>query len=72
MSGGAMTAALAVADLTLAIGGISVVDGVGFSIAPGEVMALVGECGCGKSLTAQALLRLLPRQVKQTAGTDRA
>jgi oligopeptide/dipeptide ABC transporter ATP-binding protein len=68
MSGSSMTAALAVADLTLAIGGISVVEGVGFSIAPGEVMALVGESGCGKSLTAHALLRLLPREVKQTAG----
>jgi peptide/nickel transport system ATP-binding protein len=68
MSGGATTPALAVADLTLDIGGVSVVEGVRFSIAPGEVMALVGESGCGKSLTAQALLRLLPRQVKQTAG----
>ena len=68
MSGGVMTAALAVADLTLAIGGVSVVDAVGFSIAPGEVMALVGESGCGKSITAQALMRLLPRPVRQTAG----
>ena len=68
MSGDAMMAALAVADLTLAIGGVSVVDAVGFSIAPGEVMALVGESGCGKSLTAQALLRLLPRQVHQIRG----
>jgi peptide/nickel transport system ATP-binding protein len=68
MSGAAMTAALAVTDLTLAIGSVSVVDAVGFSIAPGEVMALVGEGGCGKSLTAQALLRLLPRQVHQIGG----
>ncbi|HTI79215.1 MAG TPA: ABC transporter ATP-binding protein [Acetobacteraceae bacterium] len=68
MSGSAITPALAVDDLTLAIGGVSVVDAVGFSIAPGEVMALVGESGCGKSLTAQAMLRLLPRQVKQAAG----
>jgi oligopeptide/dipeptide ABC transporter ATP-binding protein len=55
-------------DLTLRIGGVSVVDGLGFRIAPGEVMALVGESGCGKSLTALALLRLLPRPVKQSAG----
>jgi peptide/nickel transport system ATP-binding protein len=63
-----MTAALAVSDLSLAIGGVSVVEGVGFSIARGEVMALVGESGCGKSLTAQAIMRLLPRQVRQTSG----
>lgn len=60
--------ALEVADLTLAIGGINVVDGIAFHVAPGEVMALVGESGCGKSLTAQALMRLLPRVVRQTAG----
>ena len=63
-----MSAALEVSDLRLAIGGVNVVDGIAFSVAPGEVMALVGESGCGKSLTAQALLRLLPRQVRQTGG----
>jgi peptide/nickel transport system ATP-binding protein len=36
------------------------VDGVGFSIARGETFALLGESGCGKSMTALALLRLLP------------
>ena len=60
--------ALAVSGLTLAIGGVSVVDDLAFSVAPGEVMALVGESGCGKSLTAQALMRLLPRVVRQIAG----
>ena len=63
-----MSVALQVSDLRLAIGGVNVVDGIAFSVAPGEVMALVGESGCGKSLTAQALLRLLPRQVRQTGG----
>jgi oligopeptide/dipeptide ABC transporter ATP-binding protein len=63
-----MSAALEVSGLTLAIGGVPVVDGVGFSVAPGEVLALVGESGCGKSITAQALMRLLPRAVRQTAG----
>jgi oligopeptide/dipeptide ABC transporter ATP-binding protein len=63
-----MNAALDVSDLTLAIGGVPVVDGVGFSVAQGEVMALVGESGCGKSITAQALMRLLPRAVRQTSG----
>ncbi len=36
------------------------VDGVSFSIARGELLALVGESGCGKSLTSLALLRLVP------------
>ena len=36
------------------------VDGVSFSLARGELLALVGESGCGKSLTSLALLRLVP------------
>jgi peptide/nickel transport system ATP-binding protein len=51
---------LDVTDLTIEIGGASVVDGVSFNVALGEVVALVGESGCGKSLTAFALLGLLP------------
>jgi peptide/nickel transport system ATP-binding protein len=51
---------LDVTDLTIDIGGVSVVDGVSFNVAVGEVVALVGESGCGKSLTAFALLGLLP------------
>ena len=37
------------------------VDGVSFTIAAGETVCLVGESGCGKSMTALALLRLVPR-----------
>lgn len=36
------------------------VDSVSFSLMPGETLALLGESGCGKSLTALALMRLLP------------
>ncbi|HEX5004990.1 MAG TPA: ABC transporter ATP-binding protein [Gemmatimonadales bacterium] len=36
------------------------VDGVSFSLARGELLAVVGESGCGKSLTALSLLRLVP------------
>ncbi|MGH9059478.1 MAG: ABC transporter ATP-binding protein, partial [Acidimicrobiales bacterium] len=41
-------------------GPVLAVAGASFSIAPGEVLALVGESGCGKSMTAMSILRLLP------------
>ena len=41
--------------------GIShVLDGIDLSLDPGETLGLVGETGCGKSITAKAVLRLLP------------
>ena len=36
------------------------VDGVSFAIGKGETLAVVGESGCGKSVTSMAILRLLP------------
>jgi peptide/nickel transport system ATP-binding protein len=62
-------AVLAVEDLTIQIEGHAVVDGVSFTVAAGEVMALVGESGCGKSLTALALLGLLPDAASLTRGS---
>lgn len=51
---------LQVDRLCVSFGAKPVVDDVSFSIAPGEKLALVGESGSGKTVTALALLRLLP------------
>jgi oligopeptide/dipeptide ABC transporter ATP-binding protein len=44
------------------------VDGVSLALAPGEVLGIVGESGCGKSLTALSVLRLIPDPPGRIAG----
>jgi peptide/nickel transport system ATP-binding protein len=65
-------AALKVEDLELAylVRGIPrpVLRGVSFEIRPGESYGLVGESGCGKSTTAYAAVRYLPRNARITGG----
>ncbi|MFD7160585.1 dipeptide/oligopeptide/nickel ABC transporter permease/ATP-binding protein [Kribbella sp. NPDC059898] len=56
---------LRVQDLTISFpkrhDGVNVVDGVSFDVRPGEVVGLIGESGCGKSLTSLATIGLEPR-----------
>ncbi|KQR43306.1 hypothetical protein ASF87_15990 [Microbacterium sp. Leaf161] len=56
-----MTAALELEGLRIDFGGIPVVNGVSLSVARGECVAIVGESGAGKSVTARALLGLAPQ-----------
>ncbi|MCB2148177.1 MAG: ABC transporter ATP-binding protein [Deltaproteobacteria bacterium] len=48
-------------DFPSSRGRVRILEGVNFSLYPGEILALVGETGCGKSVTAKSILNLLPR-----------
>lgn len=49
-------------------GSVRAVDGVSFSIKPGEKVGIVGESGCGKSVTALSIMRLIPQPPGVYAG----
>jgi oligopeptide transport system ATP-binding protein len=66
---------LAVDDLRVQFwtrrGTVYAVNGISFDIAAGETLGIVGESGCGKSVTSLALLGLLPRAGRVPTGTAR-
>ena len=67
-----MSELLSVESLTTSLrNGVRIVDDISFSIKASETFALLGESGCGKSMTALSLLRLLPDGVVHAGGTAR-
>ena len=63
---------LSVEDLTVSFEGsrgvVRILEGIDFTLYPGEVLALVGETGCGKSVTAKSLLDLIPQLSRHRTG----
>ncbi len=58
---------LSVANLRIGFdAGVDIVDGISFDVRPGEVLGLVGESGCGKSLTALTVMGLQPGNARVT------
>jgi oligopeptide/dipeptide ABC transporter ATP-binding protein len=70
--GGAAAPLLSVRDLRVRFftdeGMVRAVDGVSFGVFPGQVVGIVGESGCGKSVTARAILQIVEEPGRITAG----
>ena len=59
---------LSFANLRVSIGGrTEAVRGMSLSVARGETHCMVGESGCGKSISALSVMNLLPRGITRTA-----
>src|SRR6186997_692719 len=56
------------ASFRLDEGTVRAVDGVSFDVFPGQVVGIVGESGCGKSVTMRAILQLIDPPGRITAG----
>ena len=49
-------------------GTVKAVDGVSFDLYPGRTLGIVGESGCGKSMTARSILRIIDRPGRIVGG----
>jgi peptide/nickel transport system ATP-binding protein len=56
-------------EIRLRKGTVHAVDGISLTVAPGECLGIVGESGCGKSMTALSVMRLLPSGGHIAAGS---
>src|SRR5258707_9294214 len=69
------TPLLSVRDLRVSValdeGLVRAVDGTSFDVMPGQVLGVVGESGCGKSVTMRAILQLVERPGRITSGEIR-
>ncbi|WP_209425422.1 ABC transporter ATP-binding protein [Pararhodobacter sp. SW119] len=65
-------AVLRVEDLSIRFAGqpIDLIDGVSFAIQPGRTLCVVGESGCGKSVTSLAVMGLLPKRVARVTASN--
>ena len=75
MNADARTPLLSVRDLRVSFaldeGLVRAVDGTSFDVMPGQVLGVVGESGCGKSVTMRAILQLVERPGRITSGEIR-
>lgn len=62
---------LAIDDLSVAVGGLSILDGISLSVEAGRTTGVVGESGSGKSMTALSVLGMLPPGLRVTGGSMR-
>jgi oligopeptide/dipeptide ABC transporter ATP-binding protein len=64
-----MSALLSIEGLRVEFGPLVAVKAAGLTIAPGEIVGLIGESGSGKSLTCRSVVRLIPRPGRIAAGS---
>src|ERR1700721_1241463 len=55
-------------EIKLRTATVRAVDGLSFSVEPGETVGIVGESGCGKTMAAMSIMKLLPRNGYIAAG----